>query len=244
MLLKPLRALLQFTTILPLGATADFSLFAQRSYLYPLAGYVTGGIAGLCSFWIADPLIAAAVAVTALLVITGANHFDGLMDLGDGLMAHGSREKRVRALTDRQVGTGGFAAGTAVFLITFAALAGIRDLLPALIVAEVAGKFSMAVLTAYGEPFREGLHSVLHGQAKSWFPLVAALLCTPLILTPVAPAHLIAAALLAVLVPAVLLVISRHLFGGVNGDVVGASSELTRCLALCAMVLVPASTLF
>jgi adenosylcobinamide-GDP ribazoletransferase len=244
MLLTSLRALLQFTTVLPLGATADFSLFAKRSYLYPLAGYVTGGIAGLCAFWIADPLIAAAVAVTALLIVTGANHFDGLMDLGDGLMAHGSREIRVRALTDRQIGTGGFAAGAAVLLLTFAALTGIRDLLWALVIAEVAGMFSMAVLTVYGEPFREGLHAALHGQAKGWFPLAAALLCTPLLLFPVDPYSLVAAALLAILSPAVLLLISRHLFGGVNGDVVGASHELTRAFVLCAMVLVPMSALF
>jgi len=244
MLLTSLRALLQFTTILPLGATADFSLFAKRSYLYPLAGYVTGGIAGLCAFWIADPLIAAAVAVTTLLIVTGANHFDGLMDLGDGLMAHGSREIRVRALADRQIGTGGFAAGAAVLLLTFAALSGIRDLLWALIIAEVAGKFSMAILTVYGEPFRDGIHAALHRQAKGWFPLAAALLCTPLILLPVAPVRLAAAVLPAILVPALLLVISRHLFGGVNGDVVGASNDLTRALVLCAMVLVPVSTLF
>jgi len=244
MLLISLRALLQFTTVLPLGATADFSLFAKRSYLYPLAGYVTGGIAGLCAFWITDPMIAAAVAIAALLIITGANHFDGLMDLGDGLMAHGSREKRVMALTDRQIGTGGIAAGAAVLLLTFAPLTGIPDLLWALIIAEVAGKYSMALLTVYGEPFRDCLHAVLHGQAKGWFPLAAALLCTPLLLLPVAPGSLAVAALLAILTPAVLLLISRHLFGGVNGDVVGASHELTRAFVLCAMVLVPMSALF
>lgn len=244
MLLNSLRALLQFTTILPLGDTADFLLFAKRSYLYPLAGYVTGGLAGLAAFWISDPAIRAAVAVTALLIITGANHFDGLLDFGDGLMAHGGREKRVRALTDRQIGTGGFAAGAAILLLTYAALSSSLHLLPALIVAEVFAKFSMSFLTAYGTPFREGLHASLHREAKPWFPVVSALFCVPLVFLPLPVLPLFGAAFTALLVPAILLLASYRLFGGVNGDVVGTSGEITRAVVLCALVLIPVSTLF
>jgi adenosylcobinamide-GDP ribazoletransferase len=244
MLLNTLRALLQFTTILPVGKTADFQLFARRSYLYPLAGYVTGGIAGLAAFWISEPGIKAAVAIAAVLLITGANHFDGLLDLGDGLMAHGGREGRIRALTDRQIGTGGFVAGVCVLLLTFAALSASLQPLWSLIVAEVLAKFSMSFLTAYGTPFREGLHAVLYREAKPWFPFIAAVLCIPLLLLPVPPLPLLGAALAALLVPASLLLIANRLFGGVNGDVVGASGEITRAVALCALVLIPASTLF
>jgi adenosylcobinamide-GDP ribazoletransferase len=244
MLLNSLRALLQFTTILPLGDTADFPLFAKRSYLYPLAGYVTGGLAGLAAFWISDPAIRAAVAIAALLIITGANHFDGLLDFGDGLMAHGGREKRVRALTDRQIGTGGFAAGSSILLLTFASLSSSVHLLPVLIIAEVFAKFSMSFITAYGTPFREGLHSSLHREAKPWFPVVAAVFCVPLIFLPVPLLPLFGAALAAILVPAILLMVSNRLFGGVNGDIVGASGEIARAVVLCAMVLIPVSTLF
>jgi adenosylcobinamide-GDP ribazoletransferase len=244
MLLNSLRALLQFTTILPLGATADFSLFAKRSYLYPVAGYVTGGLAGLASFWVSDPGIRAVVAITALLIITGANHFDGLLDFGDGLMAHGGRENRVRALTDRQIGTGGFAAGASVLLLTFAALSASPHLFPFLIAAEVFGKFSMSFLTAYGTPFREGLHASLHREARPWFPLLAAVFCLPLVLLPVSPLILGGAAFTALLVPVILLAVSYQLFGGINGDIVGASCEITRAIVLCALILIPGSTLF
>jgi adenosylcobinamide-GDP ribazoletransferase len=244
MLLNSLRALLQFTTILPLGDTTDFPHFAKRSYLYPLAGYVTGGLAGLAAFWISNPAIRAAVAIAALLIITGANHFDGLLDFGDGLMAHGGREKRVRALTDRQIGTGGFAAGSSILLLTYAALSSSLHLLPALIVAEVFAKFSMSFLTAYGTPFREGLHASLHREAKPWFPVVASLFCIPLVFLPLPSLSLFGAALAAILVPAILLLASCRLFGGINGDVVGASGEITRAVVLCALVLIPVSTLF
>jgi len=244
MLLNPLRALLQFTTVLPLGEPVDFTSFARRSWLYPVAGYVTGGFAGICVFWIGAPLLAAAGAVAALFFITGAHHLDGLLDLGDGLMVHGDREKRQQVLTDRQIGAGGVAMGGAVTLVSFAAMASSPILWAALITAEVAAKFSMAFLTAYGPPFREGIHSFLHQYARLYFPVLSALLCIPLLLLPVAPLRLAGAALVMVIVPACLLLISRRLFGGVNGDVVGASGEITRALVLAALVIIPGGAVF
>lgn len=244
MLLNPLRALLQFTTVIPLGKPADFASFARRSWLYPVAGYVTGGFAGLCVFWIDTPLLAAAAAVSALFLITGSHHLDGLLDFGDGLMAHGDQEKRQRVLTDRQVGAGGIALGGSVILVSFAAMASSPILWAALITAEVAAKFSMAFLTAYGPPFREGIHSFLHQASRPYFPVLSAVLCTPLLFLPVAPLRLAGAALVMVAVPACLLGISRRLFGGVNGDVVGASGEITRALVLAALVIIPGSAVF
>jgi adenosylcobinamide-GDP ribazoletransferase len=244
MLLNPLRALLQFTTVIPVGEPADFASFARHSWLYPVSGYVTGGFAGICVFWIGTPLIAAAVAVAALFFITGAHHLDGLLDLGDGLMVHGDREKRQQALTDRQIGAGGVAMGGAVTLVSFAAMASSPILWAALIVAEVAAKFSMAFLTTFGTPFREGIHSFLHKHARPYFPVLSAIICIPLLLLPVAPLRLAGAALVTLIVPACLLLISRRLFGGVNGDVVGASGEITRALVLAALVIIPGGAVF
>ena len=99
--MKILKSLLQFTTILPLGKPQDLEPFARHSYLYPVAGYVIGALVALPVFFIVDHTIAAAVAIALIMLISGAHHFDGLLDFGDGLMAHGDREKRNRALTDR-----------------------------------------------------------------------------------------------------------------------------------------------
>jgi adenosylcobinamide-GDP ribazoletransferase len=244
MLLKSLRALLQFTTVLPIGAMADFRCFARRSWLYPVAGYVTGGIAGLAAFWIGPPLLAAGVAIALLLLVTGANHFDGLLDLGDGLMAHGNRERRIQALTDRQTGTGGVALGAGITLIAFAGLAGSPVLWAAVITAEVCAKFSMAFLTSFGVPFREGTHTLLYHESRAWFPAAAAILCLPLLLLPLPPVRLAGAAITMVISPLVLLAIARRVFGGVNGDVVGASNEITRACVLAVLIIVPFTASF
>lgn len=235
--MKPVIALLQFTTVLPLGKTRDFSEFARHSWLYPLAGYVTGGIAAALVYFIGQPLISAAVAIAALFLLSGCNHLDGLVDLGDGLMAHGSRESRVRALTDRQIGTGGLALALSVTLIAFSSLAAAPCIACALVMAEVGAKFSMALLSTIGEPFREGLHASIQKQSRPYFPLLAAVLCTPLVLLPVGPLELALGAAAMAACPAALLFISRKLFGGVNGDVVGASNEITRAVILAVICL-------
>jgi adenosylcobinamide-GDP ribazoletransferase len=152
-------------------------------------------------------------------------------------MAQGDREKRIRALTDRYVGAGGIAAGLIVTLLLFAGLQAAVSLISALIIGEVAAKFSMAFLTTYGTPFKEGMHSYLHGFAQPWFPFLSLLLCVPLVILPVPPFHLAIAAIVMILCPAGLLVVSERLFGGVNGDVVGAANEITRALVIVALAL-------
>ena len=236
--MKALLSLLQFTTILPLGKPQEFGSFARHSYLYPCAGYVIGGLTALPVFFIADQTLAAAVAIACILLISGAHHFDGLLDLGDGLMAHGDREKRVRALTDRQVGAGGIAAGIAVTILLFAGLQVSSSIVVAVIIGEVCAKFSMAFLTAYGTPFREGMHSYLHQFSRPYFPLIAALFCIPLVFLPVSPLKLAGAAIAMVVCPLILFIVSKRLFGGINGDIVGASNEITRALVIITVALI------
>jgi adenosylcobinamide-GDP ribazoletransferase len=235
--MSAILSLLQFTTIVPLGKPQDFDEFARRTWLYPLAGYVIGCLAAVPVLFIADHTVAAAVAVALLILISGAHHFDGLLDLGDGLMAHGDKEKRVRALTDRQIGAGGVAAGIVTTLLLFAGLQAASSVAAAIIIGEVCAKFSMVYLTAYGEPFRDGMHSYLHSFARPYFPALAGLFCLPLFLLPLAPVKIFGALVVMILCPAILLLLSRRLFGGVNGDVAGASNEITRALVIITLVL-------
>jgi adenosylcobinamide-GDP ribazoletransferase len=236
--MKTLLSLLQFTTILPLGKAQDLEYFAKRSYLYPLAGYVIGALVALPVFFIANPVIAAAVAIALLILITGAHHFDGLMDFGDGLMAHGDREKRIRALTDRNIGAGAVALALVCTFLLFAGLQEAGLIACALLIGEVCAKFSMAFLTAYGRPFREGIHSYLNKYSHPYFPALSFLLCLPLFFLPVPPLKICVAFLLMIVCPVILLVLSGRLFGGVNGDVVGASNEITRALVIIGIALV------
>ena len=117
--MRPILSLLQFTTVLPMGKPQNFDCFARHSWLYPVAGYVIAFLVALPVYFISDRTLAAAIAVAGVILISGAHHFDGLLDFGDGLMAHGDYQRRIRALTDNYVGAGGIAAGLVITLLLF-----------------------------------------------------------------------------------------------------------------------------
>jgi len=152
-------------------------------------------------------------------------------------MAHGDREKRIRAMTDRTTGAGALALGMATILLLFAGLQESYWIVAALIAGEVCAKFSMAFLTAFGAPFHEGMQSYLHSFARPWFPIISFALCLPLLLLSIAPVKIFGAFVLMIVCPVCLLAISGRLFGGVNGDVVGASNELTRAVVILGIAL-------
>lgn len=237
-MIRSILALLQFCTVLPLGRSVDFDQFARRSYLYPLSGYVVGGLAGLVVLAVPDRAIGSALGIGGILFLTGAHHLDGLLDLGDGLMAHGGTGERVRALLDRQVGTGALALGMTTLLIAYSGLISVAHPFFALVAAEVLGRYSMALLTIFGRPFHEGIHGYLHERARRWFVLPASLLCLPLVLLTPEPMSLLAGAASGIVTALLVLGTGYRLFGGVNGDLVGASHEMTRAVVLCVLALV------
>jgi adenosylcobinamide-GDP ribazoletransferase len=230
-------AVFQFFTILPLGTCRDYEAFPRRLYLSPLAGWLVGAAGGavfLLFMHLNMRIFGAAAAVATIMVLYGFNHFDGVLDLGDGLMAHTSREKRIKALTDQNIGAGGTACGMFLILLTVAAVVSIpaESVLFALIIAEVAAKYVQVLFLVSGRPLHEGMFSYLHSFAKRRFAAYALILCLPLLLLPIAPAAYIGAALGALLVFFVLKGLSYRLFGGVNGDITGAANELTRLAVL------------
>jgi len=235
---KSLFGCLGFTTILPVGERGDFEAFSRRSWLYPAGGWVTGGIAALLVYPFGGSPVAAALALAVVLLLSGGHHFDGLLDLGDGLMAHGSMADRVRALTDRTTGAGAVGMGIGVTLIAFAALVCVGPgIWAAIIAGEVCSRLTMAYVTVWGPPFHEGLHSYLHAGARSWFPLPATILALPLLSLPIPPVRIVSMIAASALVALFMCRLSCRLFGGVNGDVTGGAGEIARAVVLVIMAL-------
>jgi adenosylcobinamide-GDP ribazoletransferase len=233
---ESLRALLKFTTRIPVGGPADFDAFARRSYLYPLAGWVTGGIAALLVFALPSGILSAGIALSTVLFISGFHHLDGLLDFGDAAMVQGDRERRIAVLSDHAVGAGGFGLGMVVTLLSFAALSEAPSVAVAILAGEVSAKLALSWITVMGKPFREGIHSQLYGKTKPWFLAASLFLFLPVIFLTGWGA---VAALLAMLLTLLLfLEASRRLFGGVNGDVAGAIHEVTRALVMVALAVI------
>jgi adenosylcobinamide-GDP ribazoletransferase len=233
---RAIIALLQFTTILPLGRSVDLACFGRRLYLYPVAGYVIGGIAAITVWFLGRSPLAAGLALGLVLLLSGFHHLDGLLDTGDALMVHGDQERRRQVLLDRHVGTGGVGMGMVVTLLAFSALLAARSPGIAILSGEVCAKVAMGGLTIVGPPFKEGIHQYLHRFTRPWFLPPVLLFLLPLLL--VLPWHQVVLLFVAtLLIIAGMRSLSLRLFGGVNGDLVGATNEITRALAIVMIVL-------
>jgi adenosyl cobinamide kinase/adenosyl cobinamide phosphate guanylyltransferase/cobalamin synthase len=129
-----------------------------------LLGLVLGGI-----WWATEdrlgPLAAAALVVGADLALTGALHFDGLLDSADGLLPHLPVERRLAVMADPNVGAFAVAAGGSALLLRTAALVALGAARPLLLAA----LWSLA-RTAMAITALSGRYARSHGLASSFLP--------------------------------------------------------------------------
>ena len=161
--LSALRSGFGFLTTIPVGITMEgIEKLMKHAYLFPLIGAVLGVILGIMAYIFSIIFPQAVIPFAIIIVIyylTGFNHIDGLADFGDGIAAHGTREKKIAAMRDTAVGTGGLIFCIIAILGIFASLFSIAksNMLPyALIVAETGAKQSMVTVAAFGRKLHEG----------------------------------------------------------------------------------------
>jgi adenosylcobinamide-GDP ribazoletransferase len=211
-----------------------------------LIGLVTGlpGAILLLAAPVVPPGVAATLALGAVLLATGLHHADGVLDVGDALMVHGSPDRRREVLQDARVGIGGLGALFLVYAPTVGALAALSAVSPgraalALFAGEVAARSAMLLVLVFGEPADLRSSSVPFVRALSGphrTPAVIVALLAPLPFLLAMSALLAPLAILAVpLVALGLLRISAAKFGGIGGDVVGATGEVCRAVVLVAL---------
>src|ERR1700754_4622229 len=104
-LVADLRIGISLCTRLPVGPSAAIGEgdVARASWTFPIAGLVVG-LVGAFVYWIAvranaAPQPAAALALAATMLLTGAIHEDGLADTADGLGGK-TRERKLEIMRD------------------------------------------------------------------------------------------------------------------------------------------------
>jgi adenosylcobinamide-GDP ribazoletransferase len=240
-----LKGLLSFFTVLPVrGASLEEA--AREVRLLPLVGLVTGlpGAVLLLAAHFVPPGVAATLALGAVLLAAGLHHADGVLDAGDAIMAHGSPDRRREVLEDTRVGVGGLGALFLVYAPTVGALAALCTTSPvraaiALLAGEVAARSAMLLTLAFGEPADPRSSSLPFVRALSGphrTPAVVIALLAPLPFLLATGAFLAPLAILAVPLLALgAMRISAAKFGGIGGDVVGATGEVCRAVVLIAL---------
>jgi adenosylcobinamide-GDP ribazoletransferase len=234
---------------------ADFEAFMGHIYLFIVVGALAGLVLGAAGFvlrWLLPTTLVPALVVACIYLLTGINHLDGLSDFGDGIIASGTREKKVEAMKDVHAGAGGILFIGMDLLFLYAAISlfagfGALYLLSGLLVAEACAKVSMTTVAAFGKSLGPGMGSMLIEKTKKGHYMsglaIAIVVCIAasglLAVLPWLRPNFAMYALAGFLVVSVSValglfiidVADRH-FGGVNGDVMGAANEIGRAAAL------------
>jgi adenosylcobinamide-GDP ribazoletransferase len=252
--IKTFRDLLAFLTIIPLGKTDDFVVTsAEAIFLFP----VIGGFIGLlgagyfvgCSFLLSHILafvnsfiqipvdfllrfLPAVMTLAFLLVLTGLQHFDGLVDLGNAIGLGNVKERRAAAHAWTVSYKGAFLA----ILVELLAVLGLffikaESAFGAIIAAEVAAKLGMVTITWFGKPTHTGLGSIFLETAKRKRNIVAYFLAV-LIVYPLLGLTGVWVVLIGVLFGVLMERVAKSVFGGVSGDAIGATNEIVRAVVL------------
>jgi adenosylcobinamide-GDP ribazoletransferase len=240
-MLKEIKNLFSFLTTIPVSMDQDILTdTAKCMFLFPLVGAFIGLLAGLCGWATSQflpSLVVGALVLGFLLLITGLHHTDGLLDFGDGVMAHGSPERKIEIMHDQLTGAGGLSLGIITFLITAFSIAELDTsiIIQGLVVVEVSAKLSMVVGAWAGRAVHEGMSSsfleAMHGK-KGTARLIIALAISFGIALPLLWLTGAVTVLAAILASLIMVGISHSHFKGVTGDVLGATNELTRMVSL------------
>lgn len=238
---KEVKNLLSFLTIIPLSMDKDCLTDAAKAmFLFPLVGAFIGLLAGLfgwVTFQFLPSLVAGALVLGFLLLITGLHHTDGLLDFGDGVMAQGSAERKIEIMHDQLTGAGGLSLGIMAFLITALSIAELNRgiIVQAIVVVEVSAKLSMVIGAWAGKVVHKGMSSyfleAMHGK-KGTARLILALVISFGIAIPLLWLTGAVTLLGAMMLSLIMVGISHRHFKGVTGDVLGAINELTRMFSL------------
>jgi adenosylcobinamide-GDP ribazoletransferase len=213
---------------------------AKGMFLFPLVGAFIGLLAGVFG-WVTSQflpsLVVGALVLGLLLLITGLHHTDGLLDFGDGVMYHGSAERKIEIMHDQLTGAGGLTLGIMTFLITALSIAELNTgiIIQSIIVVEVSAKLSMVVGAWAGKAVHKGMGSsfleAMHGK-KGTARLIAALVISFGIAVPLLWLEGAVTVVAAIIASLIMVGISHRHFKGVTGDVLGATNELTRMASL------------
>lgn len=232
-------SVLSFLTIIPTrGKKYELEFVAKNMYLFPIAGLIIGFIVGFISFVIYDyvhGILLGFIITTMLIGFTGLHHTDALSDLADGLMVRGSKEDKHRVMADPRNGTAGNVAivfyiiGT---IILFSYLDHKLQLFSVIVIAEVLSKYSMVLQCYLGKSAWEGLNTIFVTQMKNKKKMIISTILVALLLIIFGyDIYQISIAIITMLfVTFVLLFISQRTLGGVSGDTIGATNELSRFL--------------
>lgn len=245
---RGLRLAVSWLTVLPVGTPVDVDRDTARRALYwaPAVGaglglLAAGVLTALRALGV-PALLNGLIVVAILAGCTRAIHLDGLADTADGLGCYGGAQRALDVMRDGSCGPFGIIALVLTLATQAASLGALAEtgrLVP-VVLAVIAGRAAFGWCTRRGVPGARpaGLGALVADSQPVAVPAAwwGILLAGGLLAVPDRRWQGMLAVALAALAVVVLSAHTHRRLGGVTGDVIGASSELTTTiiLAVCA----------
>ena len=238
---RSLLGLLTFSTILPINVFTSVEYMTKLTWCWPFLHFFIGILAAICGYFSLEFLhlnqfFTSAIVFAFLMIITGYNHLDGVMDMADGVMVHGDAGRKISVMKDSSVGAGGVAT---LFLVASLTIAGIYNILDynfiaGIIVCEMLSKTSLLTTALLSKPLIPGIGSyfIINTNLSNYLVSTVIVTIIAFLIGGVAGVLGVVGAVLSGLIVAG---VAKRNFVLANGDVLGMSNEVGRLFALILM---------
>ena len=235
-----------------IGFLAGVYAFFTNNALFLLFGAINNlafsGVHEAVSDFAAKGL-ASAMTLAFILVLIGLQHTDGLVDVGNALgIRKASLEDKVEIAHEWTVTRTGAVLALLVSFFTFLFIFMVKTdcIIQALIVAETAAKLAMVTTgwqgtspppRFYEDKWEKGRNFIKSINKKHGLYTISLIISLAVSVGLLGLSGVLAVAA-GILVGGVMIVVGKHVFGGVNGDVFGATNEIARMVALLVLLVI------
>jgi adenosylcobinamide-GDP ribazoletransferase len=212
--------------------------FVRAHRMFPVAGALIGAAVGLLCLGLrhvgVPDLAAAALALGAGAVLTGALHEDGLADVADGFGGGRDLASKLEIMRDSRLGT----YGALILLVSFAtklsALAAIPDghVVQSLIASHALARGVLPWMSMSLPYARKDGLAANAGRPDAATAAIAAALALAVALLSLSFANALGAALVACLSAAGMARLAQRQIGGQTGDVLGGAEQVAETVIL------------
>ena len=236
--LEDLSAAIAFLTRMPVPRGDRPPNFARAYRAFPLLGAGIGATIGALYLLLLrtglPAIAAAALALGAGVLLTGALHEDGLADIADGFGGGRDKAAKLEVMRDSRLGT----YGVLTLLTGFVAKAGALSALPradvvlAMIVTHALARAPLAVLAATMPYARTDGLAASAGRPDSLIALTACVVAMAVAFLALPVTSAITAVLVTAVGAASLAALAQQQIGGQTGDVLGAVEQICEVAVL------------
>jgi adenosylcobinamide-GDP ribazoletransferase len=244
LVIKNIIEIISFLTIIPVHkffSNIDLKNIAENMYLFPLIGAIIGIIffpIEIISFYFFDHLISGFIITSFIIILTGVHHTDALADFADGIMVKGNIEKKYKVIHDPFVGSAGVVAIIIYFIgmtVTISSYKEIDRLIISLLISEIIAKYTMVFQAYFSQSAWEGYSSHFTRKIKSKKKILISTSITIILALLIGKLNIlfvIQIIITGIIGGTIIMYISKKNFGGITGDVMGATNEIVRLICL------------